>query len=317
MIGQMQRSITVVGSGVIGLTTAIRLAAAGHRVRIQSAAQPAETTSAVAAAIWYPYRAYPERDVTRWSATTYEHLTDLSGTSGAGVAMRHGREIYRHATPDPWWKDAVPSLRRATDLPPGYADGFTMTVPVIDMSVHLDWLVSEATTAGIEISYGRIDDLDTVSGDVVVNCSGLGAAGLAADATMTPIRGQVVVVEQFGLTEWTLDETDDVNLTYIVPRETTVVLGGTAIDGATDTTPDPAIAAAIVERCAVLVPEVASARVVAHKVGLRPGRPAVRLEAAVLPSGRPVVHCYGHGGAGVTLAFGCAVDVAELVMRTA
>ena len=37
-----------------------------------------------------------------------------------------------------------------------------MTVPVIDMSVHLDWLVAEAMTAGIAISYGRVDDLDTV-----------------------------------------------------------------------------------------------------------------------------------------------------------
>ena len=43
-------------------------------------------------------------------------------------------------------------------------------------------------------------------------------------------------------------------------------------------------------------------------VGLRPARPAVRLEA----EGR-VVHCYGHGGAGVTLAWGCAGEVAALL----
>src|SRR5262249_2218815 len=135
--------VTIVGAGVIGLTTAIRLAEAGHQVRVQTAAAPTETTSAVAAALWFPYRAYPGAEVARWSAATYQTLTRLAGAPGTGVAMRHGRELFRTPTPDPWWKDAVPSLRRATELPDGYADGFTMTVPVIDMSVHLDWLVSQ------------------------------------------------------------------------------------------------------------------------------------------------------------------------------
>jgi D-amino-acid oxidase len=53
---------------------------------------------------------------------------------------------------------------------------------------------------------------------------------------------------------------------------------------------------------------VRDAPVVSVAVGLRPARPSVRLEA----EGR-VVHCYGHGGAGVTLAWGCAVEVAALL----
>ena len=45
-----------------------------------------------------------------------------------------------------------------------------------------------------------------------------------------------------------------------------------------------------------------------HAVGVRPARPAVRLERA-----GDVVHCYGHGGAGVTLSWGCADEVIRLV----
>ncbi len=304
--------ITIVGAGVIGLTVADRLTAAGHQVRIQAAAGPLDTTSAVAAAMWYPYRAYPEAEVTRWSAETYRILAGLAGRLETGVTMRAGRELCREPAPDPWWKDAVPSLRRAVQLPGGYADGFAMTVPVIDMPVYLNWLAGRAAAAGVPVTIGHVTDLDEVPGDAVVNCSGLGARELAGDRTMAPIRGQVVIVEQFGLTEWTLDESD-VDLTYVIPRTETVVLGGTAVDGAEGTVPDPSTAEAIRDRCAALVPEVATARVVAHRVGLRPGRPAVRLDRGTLPSGRPVVHCYGHGGAGVTLAAGCAADVAALL----
>jgi D-amino-acid oxidase len=56
------------------------------------------------------------------------------------------------------------------------------------------------------------------------------------------------------------------------------------------------------------VPELRTARVLRHKVGLRPVRPAVRLERV-----GDVVHCYGHGGAGVTLSWGVAEEVVALL----
>ena len=57
------------------------------------------------------------------------------------------------------------------------------------------------------------------------------------------------------------------------------------------------------------------ARILSHGVGLRPGRPAVRLEAERPASGKLLVHDYGHGGSGVTLSWGCAEDVAALISR--
>ena len=92
------------------------------------------------------------------------------------------------------------------------------------------------------------------------------------------------------------------------------MVGGTADDGDWDTTPDPAVARRILERASAVEPRLARAAVLRHRVGLRPTRPQVRLETVVEPEvGRAVVHCYGHGGAGITLSWGCADDVlAEL-----
>jgi D-amino-acid oxidase len=57
------------------------------------------------------------------------------------------------------------------------------------------------------------------------------------------------------------------------------------------------------------VPELAGAEVLGHRVGLRPVRPTVRLELEKLRTGHRVIHCYGHGGAGVTVSWGCAAEV--------
>ena len=93
-----------------------------------------------------------------------------------------------------------------------------------------------------------------------------------------------------------------------MPASDEIVVGGTDEVGDWSRTPSPDIAQSILARASALVPELATAIVLRHKVGLRPARPEVRLERE-----GDVVHCYGHGGAGVTLSWGCADEVVELV----
>ncbi|MDQ0994132.1 glycine/D-amino acid oxidase-like deaminating enzyme [Streptomyces sp. V3I7] len=64
-------------------------------------------------------------------------------------------------------------------------------------------------------------------------------------------------------------------------------------------------------------PEIAGARLLDHRVGLRPARHTVRLERRPLPGGRVLIHNYGHGGAGVTTAWGCARAAAGLAYPAA
>jgi D-amino-acid oxidase len=145
-----------------------------------------------------------------------------------------------------------------------------------------------------------------------VLAAGLRSGPLLGDDTGVPVQGQVVRLADPGLRGWVLDEDDPAGLTYVVPRGHDVVCGGTAVEGATGTDPDPAVEAAVLARVHALVPELRGAPVRSRAVGLRPGRPTVRLERLEL-GGRPLVPCYGHGGAGVTLSWGCAADVVALV----
>ena len=306
----------MVGCGVIGLTAALSLREAGIDARIVTAALPPETTSSVAAALWYPYKAYPEDLVLLWGKRTFEVFEDLARVPESGVLMREGVELWHERVPDPWWMDAVPTVRRCSEdeLPPGYRDGHAFVAPVVEMPVYLRYLLDRFARAGGEIERRAIPALEN-AGDarVVVNCAGLGARELVGDSSMEPIRGQIVRVRNPGLERFMLDEENPEGVTYIVPRSDDCVLGGTAEEGAWDTEPDPETAAGILRRCTALEPRLARAEVLEHKVGLRPGRPEIRLEREDAAHGPPRIHNYGHGGSGITLSWGCAEETLQLV----
>jgi len=305
--------LIVVGAGVIGLTAAVRLAEAGHRVDVVGRDLPRETTSVVAAALWYPYLALPRDRVAAWAARSYEVFAELAGDPATGVRMLPGTEVFRAPAAEPWWRSAVPELRRVTPtdgLPSGYVDGWSFDAPVVDMPTYLDWLVGRLSDLGGTVTRLNLAALPVTGGggaDVAVDCAGLGVRLLAADRTVVPVRGQVVVVEQIGLERWWLAGEGGAP-TYVVPRRSEIVVGGTEEHGEWSRTPDPETARQILDRATALVPALADARVLRHKVGLRPARPSVRLERD-----GDVVHCYGHGGAGVTLSWGCAEEVVALV----
>ncbi|MCA1718691.1 MAG: FAD-binding oxidoreductase [Actinobacteria bacterium] len=310
--------VIVVGCGAIGLTAAIRMRESGLDVRIVAADPPLETTSSVAAALWYPYKAYPEDRVLSWGSRTFEVFEELARVPESGVRMREGVELWWDPAPDPWWAGAVPGVRRCTEeeLPPGYRDGHSFTAPVVEMPVYLGYLVDRFVRAGGRIERRAIASLEEiVDGRVVVNCAGLGARELVGDASMEPIRGQIVRVRNPGLERFLLDEDNPEGVTYIVPRSEDCILGGTAEEGEWDTKPDPETAAGILRRCTAFEPRLAGAEVLEHKVGLRPGRPEIRLEREDTNHGPPLVHNYGHGGSGITLSWGCAEETLRLVQR--
>jgi D-amino-acid oxidase len=305
--------VLVVGAGVTGLSCAVRLLERGHEVGVVARDLPLETTSVVAAALWYPYLAHPPDRVAAWAHTTYAELARLAADPETGIALRPGTEVLRRPAALPDWLAAVRGAGTTTEVPTGYAAGWTFVAPVIEMPTYLRWLTGRIDALGGTVTRMALAALPDQA-EVVVDAAGLGARLLAQDPSVVPVRGQVVHVEQVGLDHWWLD---DAGPTYVIPRSRDIVVGGTEEHGAWDRRPDPAVAEELLRRATALVPELRGARVLGHRVGLRPARPAVRLEEAgpvrTRSSGGRVVHCYGHGGSGITLSWGCAAEVAALV----
>lgn len=313
-------SVIVVGAGVAGLSCGIRLLEAGYDVRIWARDMPAQTVSSVAAALWYPYKAYPEQLVVGWSRVSYGEFMRLRHDPSAGIVVRSGYELFPWPVGEPWWRAAVPGYRRVTadELPAGYVDGYVFDAPVIEMPVYLGYLQQRLVALGGRIEARTLGSLGQALAECgrVVHCGGLGARELAGDPSVFPIRGQVLRVARGQIERFVLDDHGPRGVAYIIPRGDDCILGGTAEDGESDTTPDPDTAAAIVARCAALDQRAASAPVLEHKVGLRPGRPTVRLEREQIGPEQLLVHNYGHGGAGVTLSWGCAAEVVRLIAQS-
>ncbi|MGW4467604.1 FAD-dependent oxidoreductase [Micromonospora sp. NPDC004704] len=312
--------VVVVGAGVVGLTCAARLLRDGMRVVVVTADEPARTVSRIAAAVWYPTHTEGDPRVLDWSRRTFAELVQQAGRGVPGVVMRPTRMLRRSVDGEfPWWAPAVPDFRVTAPaaVPAGYAGEWRFTVPSVEMAPYLDWLVQQVTGAGGVLVGRRLTRLADVAelAPVVVNATGLAAGVLAGDEAVHPARGQIVLVGNPGLHISVRDEENPAGMTYVHPRSGDVVLGGTFDRGVWDTTPDEAIGRAILDRCVALVPELAGAPVLAHLVGLRPARHGgarVAVDPAGLPGGSRLVHTYGHGGAGVTLSWGCADEVVEL-----
>jgi len=314
--------VQVLGSGVVGLTTAITLAEAGLHVGVRTASPPAATTSAAAGAVWGPVTCGPADRTYEWARTGLAVFRDLETDPAAGVTTRRGREISRVPAQPPGWLNLVPDLEflPEEELPPGFATGWRYSAPVITMATYLEYLRTRLERAGVEIDVNPITSLTEVTqhahgAPVIVNCTGVAARTLVPDPAVHPIRGQVVVIANPGIEEFTIDHSDGpAAVTYLFPHRDTVLLGGTMDDGDGDTEPRPEVAERIVAGCARIEPKVRQAPVLGHRVGLRPGRPEVRLDAEPLDGGRVLWHNYGHGGAGVTLSWACAREIAAGVL---
>ena len=311
--------IVVVGGGVSGLTCAVALlesSRGGAEVAVLTAGAPAGTVSAVAGAMVGPVFGSGDERSLAWERHSDAVFRQLAGDPATGVRLVRGRLL---AAPElgpglPPWVAEVPGYRApltGEQLPPGFVSGFAAELPFADMPAYLGWLAGRVQALGGSIEQRVVTSLGEIDADVVVNCSGLGSRQLAGDDAVQPVWGQHVLVDAPFVDEFVFEGGGSADGIGVVPHRRGVLLGGVRRPGRNVLMPDQQIAAETIARAAVAIPELATAPVLGIEVGLRPGRPQVRLEAQQA-GGLTVIHDYGHDGSGVFWSWGCAANVVTL-----
>src|SRR5829696_5995462 len=133
--------VTILGAGVSGLTCGVRLLEEGCDVTIVARDLPRDTTSAVAGAVWFPYRVAPNERTGPWAEAGYRRFVALAGSGTAPVTMVELTMLYPEPLRDePWWLASVPGDRvresRAEELPARYGDGRAVAVPCIEAPAY-------------------------------------------------------------------------------------------------------------------------------------------------------------------------------------
>jgi D-amino-acid oxidase len=313
----MGHQVSIIGAGVSGLTCGVLFAERGFAVKIFADQVGTQTTSGAAGALWFPYDAEPADKVIPWALATREVLVELAKNVACGVSIIELRQYCRAGKIEipPWagvFSDFVSLSESEGSLNiSGFNSGFSLRVPLVDTTIYLDYLIDRFQRASGEIRSGvRIDQLEDVDGDLVINCGGIGARELACDSDLEPHRGQVAIVPRPDKVDCAI-VCDDAPLMYVIPRTNDCVFGGTN-EVSDNWNPDPKTTKAIIAECSKVL-NIESPRVLRERVGLRPFRKSgVRLEKETLRDGRSVIHNYGHGGSGFTLSWGCADEVLRL-----
>ncbi len=315
--------IAVIGIGVIGMSSAHELSRE-HDVTVFHDKALAETTSAIATAIWHVYLVDPDDPLhLDWSARTLSRLMGLIENPATSVELCDGIELFVHGDAfKPSWSRiaqrfdlvATEDFRRRY---PGRRWGYRIAAPAANMEKYLPWLYQACVNRGATFVRRHVHALEELLDDfeLVINCAGLGAAALTDDDKLYPVKGQYLVLDvaDDAPKEYLGDDQHPEGMAYVIPRDGQILVGGTEEANKSDLafTVDRD---ALIRRASQFIDyDLTQLRELGTAVGLRPCRTDRRVRFGLDDCEPRIIHNYGHGGSGFSLAWGCAEDVAKLV----
>ncbi|MGE0767494.1 MAG: FAD-dependent oxidoreductase [Hyphomicrobiaceae bacterium] len=237
------RTVAVLGSGVMGLTTATELLRLGVLVKVYAESFWSGTTSAVAGGQWAASK------VNYSDKTEFKEILKVSyETFKASIGQGFGVSERPNYTPV-----RAPNLETILRLLPGLLPprqsvsrlpfehhtkpGFVYQTLLVEPPVFLQRLDDDLRANGVQFcqrTFSRIDDVLALPEDIIVNCTGMGARKLWGDKSLKPIKGQLALLPpQVGL-DYLYSQNG-----YIFPRADAVVIGGSFETTFSSPDPDP------------------------------------------------------------------------------
>ena len=259
--GRGPGKVAVLGSGILGLTSAFLLAREGWDVTVYAKDLPPDTTSNIAGAQWTPVSVHDEDAVTdayrarflRASRLAYLRFQSQVGTR---YGVRWIDNYYQSEGPEHGGPRGI--VRSAPELFPGQRllgpDEHPFVHPwmwrhstmLMEPHVYLPELERDLRAMGVAIEIRSFTDraeLAALDAPVIVNCTGLGAGALFGDEEILPIRGQLVFLRPQEAVNYIVIQ----SRRYMFPRSDGILLGGTFERGEWDPTPTQAATDDILE----------------------------------------------------------------------
>jgi D-amino-acid oxidase len=310
----MNKTIAIIGAGISGLSCAYLLSKKNYSITVFAKAFSPDITSNRAAAFWFPYHIRNDKRGIEWSKKSYEFYKALSANASTGISMKQLIKVLREnvVEEEPVWIDFMPegscNIIPKEKLKPGIAKAYDVLVPLIETQIFLPYLQQLLKEKNVVFEQGTVENFSELSSfDIILNCTGLGSRKLCNDASVIPVRGQVGLIET--KTEMPIYLDNEMPL-YLVPRKDAMIVGGTYEENIFDETTEPKTIEHLLNNAYSVFPELKNQKIIGSWAGLRPYRSEVRVEHE---AGTNIIHNYGHGGSGFTLAFGCAEEIIKLV----
>ncbi|KAF7348437.1 Nuclear export factor [Mycena venus] len=335
--------VVVIGAGVVGLTTAVRIQErGGYHVEIVAEILPSDPKSIKYTSHWagahHVSFAGPDVRQQKMDQETFKTMWELSAAGGPAEGAFCGSRktnISRNPSRIPRFsrRCQITKVLPSSSLPPDCAEGISFKTLTIDSPVYLNYLLSRFLAAGGSIVRGNVQHITEIleggtgifngrkylsAPSAVIVCAGLGARTLGGveDKDMYPIRGQTVLLRAPWVKFGRAISSKDGLWTYIIPRRSgDIIVGGIKVENDWYPVPRHETTLDILKRGFALYLQPI---IIEEGCGLRPARKGgIRLEVewfAIANQNKvPVVYNYGHGGYGYQSSWGSATLALELL----